>query len=135
MTISLTNRQLPQVLGALKALDGVRVGKDEVKFFKWEPRVALAISHNIVTLEPMVDVISRTKRQLMNQCGLKEGEAVTPENAAKAEDFQSKLDALNEMKATVELIVLKADTLLKQGVSPGVIAQLWPILDVEEGKE
>jgi len=134
--VKLSNRQIHALHGALKALDGVRIGKDEQKLFEFDDDTAWAIAMNQVAIEPLIEAFKRVNKQRLKEKDIVDGQTITDANRAKVGEYMDSLDALMEQTIEVDLTQLRRSVLLKKKVLPSIIAALYPIiLDDQKSKE
>lgn len=134
-TIKIKNSKIMALLSSLKSLDGLRVSKDETKFFDFDEKTALRIALNQVALEPLSDAITRTQKQWMREAGLQEGAEITKENADAVTKFRAKCVELMELDQDIQLSMIPVSVLLKKKVPPSVIAGLHPIIEYDSKYE
>lgn len=127
----LSNLQIEKLHKGLRALDGVPVGSETVRF-EFSDNLSWNITKNLVLVERALEVYKKHQAKLMRDTGISIGEKVTDSNIQKVSVWKEKLDTLNENTQEISgLLLLKRADLQKAGVSkfPGIMANLFDLIE------
>lgn len=138
-SITLTNTEIERLHGGLKALQGIRVGKDEVRYFDFDKDTYWKIVQAQVIVERSCDLHDKARKGLLQKHGLVDGEGVTEENAPRIKAFVEERNDLADQVQKLELPLLDPAKLEEKNkthrIPHPVMVALWPILLKEGGKD
>lgn len=103
----------------LDSLDGVMLGKDDMRPFEFEDSIQWNLSKNAVLVEREVQVLDRALAKLKSVHKIVQGESLTDDNRERFLAFQDAVEGLLDGKTTIHgILYVTIDQLRKQPERP-----------------
>lgn len=113
--LEIDRRILKPLMRGLDSLDGVMMGKDDMRPFEFEDSIQWNLSKNAVLVERECTVLDRALAKLKSIHQIIQGEPLTAENRERFMAFAEAVEGLMDGKTTIQgILFVSIDQLRKQ---------------------